>query len=684
MASSNSANPKIVFAGMNDISRRAVDPTEETTPQHYPLIRIWAQTGPDDLTIPTTETSDLSRIFGENTLATRGVYFNHQSLLARIMLSRANGIMVKRMVPEDAPAPARIILGIDIVKDQIPDPTDPKSVDSDPNTARISGYRARIVTIKDNTTEVGRQKVIAGNILAKADGSQSKIYPLLELPTSFIGADGNLTGLRLWAPSNLDTIAPDLDTAEKFKTRMLRAQFVKRPTETTSPQVISTVDSETYVDFCLTEGAYSESTDVEYYGPDVLVQRYQDSGDDTGTSPIFSPFEKLHVYHDNLLEVQKMVQEAILANQPTLANELTSPDTVNIWTATDLDENAYKGLLLEGPIYGGLNLGKESTIYASGGGDGTINNANFEKAIVAHNRAIVSGSNDEDYSLVAKYPFSVIYDSGFSVETKNTLIPLLGVRPDIRVVLTTMVAGEVPLTISQELSRGTALFNRIAAFPESTLYGTPVCRGEIIYQSGKLVGSDYRKQVPLLVDYADSFAEMAGAGTGIMRTNKYMDEAPNNFVSLVRGLNVDSFPSSVSERIWGVGGTYAQAYDRRRHYYPALHSVYNDDTSVLTSPITVHIACDVIRQVIKTHAYLSGNSSLTDAQFIERSNTLVGKAVSGRYGERIRTVVNTRLTDADKKRGFSWTTDVTIYANNERNVMQFNLMTERMSEYPSA
>jgi hypothetical protein len=345
----------------------------------------------------------------------------------------------------------------------------------------------------------------------------------------------------------------------------------------------------------------------------------------------------------------------------------------------DINGTRYHGLQLEGPLNGGILLGQETTIYASGGSDGTTDLAEYEKLVNREN--LNFGELDDQYENVAVYPFGVLYDTGLSMEGKYQMAEVLARRQDLRCVFTTYVEaeGRAP-TASQELSRANALMARLRAYPESTLYGTPVCRAEIVLQTGYLAQDGYSKPVPQLLDYAQRWARFAGIGTGNLREGFDVDVSPNNRIELVKDLNVKFFNERTQADLWKAGATYSLSYDRRSNFYPAIHSVYSDDTSVLISPITVSICCDIMRRVRRVHADFSGNATLTKEQLIERCDNRILELVDGRYGQRVQVVPQTYFTDADDQRGFSWHCKVTVYANNPRTVMIFDLETRRMED----
>ena len=670
----------IEYPGIHDESEVAVIKRIQSTPQHLAIIPVWGQSGPIKTTM-TTNAGLVTELYGNQTMATRGKFFNTATLFARTILSKGNAVMLKRLIPSDAAPPARVILGIDIIQDQVPDSADPKSLDTDITTARINGVRGRLVLIKDNTSEVGSQKPIAGSIVA-ADGTQSKIYPLMELPTSFIGAMGNLSGFRLWAPTQHEAPAANLDVAEKFKTRMFRIQFLKRATEKSSPTLCYTLTSATHVDFTLTEGVYDETTNVEYYGPETVMRKYTDDGKLTGVTPTYGPFSEMYLYHDNLKTVQTMIRDAVVALTPSLTSELSSSDAVDVFTGQDLSGNSYRGFFLEGPIKGGLRLGKDNIIYATGGSDGTLTNEEYEKQLMAWH---TNFGKEEAYSSFALFPFTHIYDTGLSMDAKISMMTLLSKRRDLFLNFSTWISTDKRgLTIEEELSRGLVLSARITAYPESTVYNTKTVRAVVLAQSGYLVSSDYNKRTPLLLEYASKYANMAGAGTGKMSATKQMDDEANNGVDLLYDLNVEEFEDAMAQQLSSAGVTYVRACDMRTFYFPNYQTVYDSETSTLTSSITAGIACDCVRVAHQVHKSVSGNARLDHNQLIKRCNERLTDLFKDRYSDRVTIVPTTYLTVEDQNNGYSWSTDIAVYANNAPTVMNLNIITRRTDALTSA
>lgn len=689
MATYFNAVPRIVFNGIRDRSRRAFIRPETSYAQHTPLLRLFTETGPTETTYVGDSDDGFAGIFGQMSLDPRSKFFNQQSLLALNLLGQGNGFYVKRLRPEDARNPARITVGIDMVRDLIPQTITRLSGFNYPNAVSdiaagpvkadaqlVEGWKCRVVLIEGNTAEIGTQRALPGNLVSNIDGSQSTLYPLFELPTSFFGALGDNLGLRMWATNEIDPEGYDAATTGDFDTRLYRVQFVELNPGLSTPYIIKTKDDEDYVNVSFDEGVYSTLYDKDLGIQSTLVQAYEDDGIESGLTPLYSPFSEIYTYSTNIDTVRELIYDTEKLVNPAFPDMVGQIDFL---TMTALDGDPYKSVLLEGALEGGVVFGKNTTVYATGGSDGTTDLANYVKLVDAENTMF--GEIDDQYENVALYQFGFLYDTGLPMSSKYKMMQTLSKRKDLMCMFTTFVEGEEKgLTAGEEASRAQALMTRLKAFPESVLFGTGVCRAMIVLQSGYVIGGGYNKRVPQLFDVAMSWARYAGAGNGILRPGFEMDVSPNNEVSYVKKLNVPFFNARTSANLWTNGATYSTTWDNRRQYYGCLRSVYQDDTSVLLSPVTVNICCVIMRMIHKVHAKFSGNAFLTKEQLVERCDQEILDRTRDLFGGRVDIIPKTEITGTDENNGTSWTCTVTVAANNPRTTMNFFLDTVRRGD----
>ncbi len=697
MATFTNATPRVVFSGIRDRSRRALIRPDESYAQHTPLLRLFTETGPETTTYVGDTDDGFAGIYGQLSLDQRSKFFNQQSLLALNLLGQGNGFYVKRLKPEDAGNPARIIVAIDMVRDMVPQQITRLSGFVFPTTttqangstavtladALVEGFKARITLILDNDAEVGTQRVLPGNMTSSIDGSQSTMYPLFELPASFFGTLGNNLGVRVWCPTSADIEGYDEATTDKFDTRLFNFQFVELMEGSNTPVIVKTALGEDYVQVSFNEGVWSESSDRDLFAGDVLIQAYEDDGISSGQTPLYSPFSQIYIYEEEISRVQQMIYDSEMLANPAFANQIKGPGQIDFLTMLNLDGDPYMTIQLEGSLEGGVLLGKNATVYASGGLDGTTDFDEYVKLVDIQNTNF--GDLDDQYEDVARYQFGFLYDTGLPMASKYKMMQTMAKRQDLICMFTTYIETDTrALSTGDEVSRTIALMTRLKAFPESTLYGTAVARAQIVLQSGKLMAGGYSKRVPQLLDTAMKWAVYAGASNGILRPGFEMDVSPNNQVSFVKGLNVPFFNARTASNIWQNGGTYSSTYDKRRQYYPCQRSVYLDDTSVLLSPLTVNICCVIMRLIHRIHAKFSGNATLTKEQLVARCDQEILDQTRDLFGARVDITPLTEITATDDQNGFSWTCTVTVAANNPRTVMDFKLETVRRETVTAA
>ena len=128
------------------------------------------------------------------------------------------------------------------------------------------------------------------------------------------------------------------------------------------------------------------------------------------------------------------------------------------------------------------------------------------------------------------------------------------------------------------------------------------------------------------------------------------------------------------------GLVWAQRYDKDSFFWPAVQTVYDDDTSILNSMFNMLIAVELEKVAEITWRQLTGISGLTENQFITRSNRLIEEAVKGRFDNRVVIVPDTFVSEADKQRGFSWGCNIVMYGNNMKTVGSFTIVARRRED----
>lgn len=681
-----SAAPFANLLGIQDVSGRPPVIDAEVTPSHLPHVYLYAEKGP---TLPQLVSGDsLTSLFGAKTLDTRSPYFNHQSVLANILQGAGNAIMLQRILPADAGPKSRLLLSLDIVAE----PALPQwqrnadgSFKRDANGdkmqvtgggATAAGYLARWV-VNDWDVEEGFGEVVSkvGSIINSVS-TQSTVYPILELEASWVGAYGNNLGLRLTAPTTNSGAPLNNSVAEAIKAYIYRAQLVSRLDAASSATTVETLQGEPFVEFALKTGAIDKTTDSELAIEEVLLQAYQAIGT-PGFPDQYGPFGSMKFYRDNYELVAAMI--GALEAPKGLLPELTMDGDsdylyhINPFTATTFEGVPYHTLTIQGPADGGVLFNDNTVVYAIGGSDGTMSDSLFDGLV----RTELANYN---YLDDAVYPQSVIYDTGFTLDTKYAMLTPIGKRKDMYVVLSTQDVLEPQNTASQEASIATGLKTAARNYPESEIYGTPVCRAIVIGSSGHLINSKYKGLLPLTIEFAQKCARYMSAGNGIWKSGLGFDVPPNNQITMFRDVNSTFKPAAQRNADWEIGLVWVQNFDRRSLFWPAVQTVYDDDSSVLNSAINMIVAVELEKVAQRTWRNLTGISNLTADQFIERSNRLITEQTEGRFDGRVRIIPETFYTSKDEQRGYSWSCKIHMYAPNMQTVGTYTIVAHRISD----
>jgi hypothetical protein len=138
---------------------------------------------------------------------------------------------------------------------------------------------------------------------------------------------------------------------------------------------------------------------------------------------------------------------------------------------------------------------------------------------------------------------------------------------------------------------------------------------------------------------------------------------------------------TVRNKNWDAGLNWVSKFDMMTLQFPALKTIYDDDTSVLNSFCTVMALCTLNKVVNKTFRKFQGEDDLDDAQLIDAVNNDIKNQVKGIFDNRYIIDPQAFFTNADSARGYSWTVPVKLYANPSRTVMTTYIQTYRMDQY---
>jgi hypothetical protein len=683
--------PMVVEYGTQDLSTTQLPRVAEAIPQHLPKFFTFAQKG--DLNSNLVSGAEVARLYGDETLNLRGKFTTHTTPFINAMIAQGNAVMLKRVVPADIGPEASIVAWLDVLPTQVdlyrrlPDGSIKTNALGEPEvTGQAAGFKVKWVVSHYSSVasaqQFGQQTSKPGDQFDPVSQVQSTRYPIWEVKASSLGSAGNLSGLRMWAPttksvSSMPTKMMSIDKAYPYFVSVIR----KADAQSTAKQV-ETLFGEQKLMFTFKTETEDPLTTKRLYLGETLISSYQNLTD-LRYPKQYGDFGDLKVYNTYL--------ETLLAQFQ--AAEVPFLDSTSDFTASVEDKhlfNLVSGMSSQGIVYHSfvfvdstntVRLTEYNNIFAAGGTDGTMSDAVFSELVKAEMEAYLDPNNEVQE--IATNVESIIYDTGFPLATKYALCNFIGVRKDTFVVLSTYTAGQATLEASEEHAIAIALRTRAQMYPESDYFGTPVMRAMIMGRSGKIRNSLYTKEVPLTYEVAVKSAKYMGASNGAWKNGSNFDGAPGSVLEYMTDISITWVPASVRNRNWDVGLNWVQAFDRRSYFFPALKTVYDDDTSVLNS-YTVALAIGQVNKI--NHAawrQFSGVDHLTNAVLAQEVDNFVLAAVKDKFDGRYVIVPQAQFTDMDLLRGFSWTLPVKLYANNMKTVMTTYTQAFRMEDLTS-
>jgi hypothetical protein len=692
------ATPQSILLGIDDESAVAAVLEAEQLPTHLPKIYIYAKKGPTEPQLVVGNSRN--NMYGVDSFDLRMPWANHATVLANLINAKGNAAMYERVKPLDAGPDASLRVWLDVLETDVPlyQRNTDGSIKIDPQTnlplpvqggTTTPGYKVKYVVEPVPVTVAGEG--VEGGILLFGQGGekpgdqtdettqkQSKCYPLCDIKVPYFGADGNLAGFRMWAPTTKSSNAIDTTLLTQNKVYPLRMACVKKDSPEATPVLVQTVAGEQYVDVAFVPGTINRRTSKQAFVDDVFIPGYQNLQDPT-MPPKWGPFGSFHLYQDTVdtLVALFYAAEKTVALTTDFLMEDGEEHRFNFIGGTDSNGIPYQSFVFSKDA-NGVRFTETTTLYASGGSDGTMNDVEFAKLV---STAVKRYADPDDVLQdTAKYPESFIWDSGFPMATKFDLISFIANRKDTGLGLCTHDTTGAVLTASEESALAVALRTRLAMYPESEYFGTSVVRGIIVGRSGTLINSQYTKPLPLILEIASKTAEYMGAANGKWKAGKSFDRAPRSQVTMFQDINVTFTPFTVRNKDWANGLNWVQSFDRRSYFFPALKTAYDDDTSVLTSFFMMMACIEVEKVGDRAWRAFSGVDTLTNAQLVKEVNTFYNENLTGRFDNRYTINPEAYFTAADLARGFSYSVRAKVYGPNMKTVQTMSIAAHRIED----
>lgn len=677
------AAPMVIDQGTRDMSIRQEPQTPLEIPQHLPKLYLFAEKGPMGPTYMDFDQASLTQVYGDDTFDINKKYYTHQSVFVQAIAAAGNNCVIHRLAAPDAKDTANLALYLDVLPTQVPlyvkngdgsleldsdgKPVPQTDTNGDPMTT--AGFKTAWIVDK-TVAPIGEYQrgLLTQREGVQVDGqTQSTQYPIFEFAADSPGEGGNKLAVKLYASLETDIVPFQSNTLNDGKMYPYYFSLVK---------VVDTVTGKTnavlnsfgaqYSRFITKHNGIDPASGAVIDLNKIVKDHYIDL-----PSHLATGLGTVYTYHNNLSQVLQMfyASEKNISDphrDSVINNTEENLHALNILSFTSSNGSPYQSIKLVDTA-GSVRLTKNTNLFLSGSSDGTINETLLDSLVLAdmdnYNNSL------HEYNDLVLHPESMVYDSGFALATKKALAKFISRRKDTFVAWSTYAHNAPSIQLADQYSVGVALKTMAELYPESATFGTPVMRGIIIGGSGELMNSLYIKRVPLTYELAYKAARYMGAKNGAWKNGFAFDRAPLSIVTQIKNIDVTWVPTSTRNTLWSAGVNFVLNYKVRTQFFPALQTVYENDTSVLNSFFTA-VAISYLNKV--AHAAwreFTGSISLTSAQLEESVNNFVAAQVKDKFDGMFVIIPNATVTEFDAIRGYSWTLGIKLGANNMRTVM---------------
>jgi len=698
------ASPDYISLGTNDKSSVPLLPSRDPIPQHVPLVYIYAEKGTSDKIL--VSGSKATAFYGSGTFDKEQPYYKHTTKLLEQMYGAGNVCMVKRMIPADAGARSNTTLYVDVLQTTVPnyvrnslgakviDPaTNAYKVDA--TTPTIPGVEIKFITEHDTvaTGQALGTKVSKTGTMVDASGNPSTMYPIVELLAKYQGKYYNNIGIAI---ESLIGSNADVTTMVDNKAYEYALSLYTRNSATGTPILLRTLAGESKATCTLKNGSKNPLTNVKNDINYIFSNSWYNETNQL--MPLrYNDYEGMHVYSSSLDTVLGMVmanEKTHISTVPaTWDDGLTAPTsgwfdfTTDDQTALDAETyliNMFNGKSSKGVDYFTMvmntstptllgnqkevTVSKDTPLFLDGGSDGTMSNADFEANVVIELAKYIDAESEVmDTAINVE---SVIYDSGYTLNTKKELFNFISLRKNTVLAVGTFddsIKDVVPL--SDERAIAVALKTRAKLAPESDYFGTPVARAIIVGGSEILNTDTPDVRSSQVFEIAVKTARLAGAGNFKWKMSELFDHGAKANLEIGYAPQPSFIPAGIKPTLWSDGMIWSQPKDRNTYFFPAIQTVYDDDTSVLNSWLTV-LAVSTLNTIAgDAWREFTGSATLSDSAFKEAVLAYVNTRIEGIFGTVMTVIPEVIITAADAARGYSWQLAFKLYAPNMKTKM---------------
>lgn len=696
-----SAMPRGIALGIDDQSARQVPLESVPYPQHMAFVPLFARKGITEPEIVFGNTRD--RMYGAESFNERGAYATHSTVLSNILNAASNSQMICRLRPTDAGPNANVMLYMDVLETPLDeysrnvdgsiklDPITRLPVVKTPNGIP-AGLKIRfgvktLATEAEFVAKFAAADVEVGSMTNTA-GDQSVLYPIWQGALPWFGDAGNLTGFRMWAPTDKGMTPVNRNILTKDKVYPFRFAFVTTDNASSTPRALASQYGEQSIEFTFKPDTVATNTGLQISIQDALEAQYHDTSN-PNVPEQFAPMSITHVYEANVRQILKRMMEVEKAYADSNSDISITASGDDMWLMNPLSAVSsygvpYTAIQMATAGEGAIRMTETADHFAMSGFDGTMTPEIFDQLAVEEIAKF--GDPSHQYTEMMRYPVSDVYDSGYGIAYKRTLAQFIAERKDLFVSLSTHSVGQPTLSAAERSSTAVMLAAYLRSFPESEYYGTTACRGVVVGSSGYMLNNAWAKRsgnwgrLPLTLWLARKAAMYMGASTAKWKSAYRFDSQPGNVIDNFEKIDVTFTPDTVRQKDWANGMIYPQYYDRKLMFFAGLQTVYEDDTSILNGYMAVKACCYLEKIGYMAWREFTGTDSIKDTVLEDSVKRFIEDKCIGIFDDKYTIVARCYHTKLDTLRGYSFHTEITIYGDNMVTVMTYNLTARRRSD----
>lgn len=593
----------------------------EFMPMHRPLYPIKAQKGPIGTPIWCPDYSTAVRIFGEETFNYLNTdYFSAEAFYLLQTLGM-NGSFIVRLADETATT-ASLVLECSVTP--IAEVPQYEKDEYGGYVLDVDGNPIQLMDVDDVTplVEPGVKLKYTVRPLAEGESATSLLpttvedidlgvdvttYPVKVFEAKTPGAHGNNTGFALYFDrDNVDTNLIDNVGANFFTMTPVEKEYGG---STVDP--IRDMYSNTFNAFCYKPHAIDPTTDAQVALTEMFYTKYDKNS--------LLPYN-ITVRDEYIKEIGAKCLEV-----ETELTELVDEWHVNIVSAMDTEGHPYDHILIDTESEDAIMLNKNVNHYLIGGSDGDLTDTTHETLV----QQFFELDINPDIQDSPRYPFTSLFDIGYSLDTTKKMIAFTNIREDVEVICSTQDNANEPNDAYTDESTGAALRAYALLMRESIVKATDCCRVSIFEHCG-VVNHNYGKWLPATLWAAMKMAEFYN----LDYFNKSIAGLPNSDVDIFKEINWVPNSEQIKSRSWNTGLNYMQYYDMEKLHFPALRTVYRYDTSVLVDMQFVSALTYAKHEIRKSWAKFSGTSmpaAILEENAAKDLTERIGKLFNNKY-----------------------------------------------------